>query len=105
MLTNTSTNKAGFKDAIKQVGARTKEKIGKSANKVKQHGRKYKEDIRTAYNVGYSKGWDYAYEIPNRFGAKLASSIGYRKGVKNRKKADKYIKQYNKQAMPIRMEG
>ena len=56
----------------------------------------YKTDLRTAYDIGYAKGWDYAYDVPKRFGAKIAASMGFCKGVKNRYRSDKYIKKYNK---------
>jgi hypothetical protein len=56
----------------------------------------YKEDMTTAYRIGYSRGWDDAYDIPKRFGAKTAAAYGYKKGAKNRVKSDKYIKQYNR---------
>ena len=68
---------------------------------VKDYGKKYKNDIRKAYDVGYSLGWDAAYEIPKRFGAKIAAAFGYRKGIKYRYKADKYLKQYNRKGNKI----
>ena len=83
-------NKKGFKQTMKDAGT-----------KVKNYSKSYFGDLRKSYDVGYSRGWDDAYDIPDRFGAKFAAGIGYRKGVKNRKKSDKYIKQYNKQAKPV----
>ena len=80
-------NKKGFKQTVKDAGS-----------KVKNYSKTYIGDLRRAYDVGYSRGWDDAYDIPDRFCAKLVSGIGYRKGVKNRKKSDKYIKQYNRYA-------
>ena len=76
-----------------------------AGNKVNNYSKTYMGDLRRSYDVGYSRGWNDAYDIPDRFGAKLAAGIGYRKGVKNHKKSDKYIKQYNKQARPVKMEG
>ena len=58
--------------------------------------KKYKSDIQTAYSIGYAKGWDDAYDIPKRFGAKTAAAYGYKKGIRNRRRADKYTKQYSK---------
>ena len=55
----------------------------------------YRNDLRTAYQKGYVKGWDDAYDIPNRFGARQAAAHGYSKGVRNHKKADKYTAKYN----------
>jgi len=68
--------------------------MSKNTNKPKKNS--YKQDIKTAYNVGYAKGWENAYEIPKRFLAHTAASIGYKKGISNRKRSDKYLKQYNK---------
>ena len=76
-----------FKQSMKDAG-----------NKVKNYSKSYMGDLRRSYDIGYSRGWDDAYDIPDRFGAKLVAGFGYRKGISNRKKSDKYIKQYNKQA-------
>lgn len=70
-------------------------------NKDKNNKPKYRDDIRKAYDIGYSKGWDDAYTIPNRFGSKLVAGFGYMKGYKNRYKADKYTAQYNKLSKQI----
>ena len=97
--------KKTFKESVHETGVKAKAYAKKQGEKVKTYGKKYGADLRTAYDIGYKRGWDDAYDIPDRFGAKFASGIGYRKGVKNRKKSDKYIKQYNKQAKPVRVEG
>ena len=39
----------------------------------------YKSDILTAYGIGYAKGWDDSYTIPNRFGATTAAAFGYKR--------------------------
>ena len=56
----------------------------------------YRSDMKTAYGKGYVKGWDDAYDIPKRFGAKTAAAYGYKKGIKQRYKTDKYTKQYQR---------
>ena len=84
--------KKGFKRTMKDAGT-----------KVKNYSTSYFGDLRKSYDVGYSRGWDDAYDIPDRIGAKFAAGIGYRKGVKNRKKSDKYIKQYNKQSQVVKL--
>ncbi len=58
---------------------------------------RYKSDIGTAYDRGYAKGWDDAYDIPGRFGAQSAAALGYKKGMRNRHRTDKYVKQYARQ--------
>lgn len=66
-------------------------------NKVKKAPKKsYKEDMTTAYRIGYSRGWDDAYDIPKRVGSRLVAGFGYQRGVRNRKRADAYTKQYVK---------
>lgn len=75
----TTTKKSGYTDRAKASTSR------------------YKSDIGTAYNKGYAKGWDDAYDIPKRFGAQTAAACGYKKGMRNRHRTDKYVKQYSKQ--------
>lgn len=56
----------------------------------------YRSDMKTAYGKGYVKGWDDAYDIPKRAGARHVAALGYSKGVRNHRKADKYVSTYNK---------
>ena len=77
--------KSGFKESAKNVG-----------QKVKTYGKSYKSDIAKAYNIGYARGWDDAYNVPKRLGAKVVSAYGYSKGIRDRRRADKYTKQYSK---------
>ena len=56
----------------------------------------YRSDMKTAYGKGYVKGWDDAYDIPKRAGARHTAALGYSKGVRNHRKADKYVSTYNK---------
>ena len=62
----------------------------------KKNKKSYKSDIVKAYDIGYAKGWDDAYTVPKRFGSKIVASYGYKKGIRDRRRADKYTKQYNK---------
>lgn len=86
----------GFKQTIQNAGQKTKNFAKKTTDKVKGYGNKYKSDVRTAYDTGYAKGWDDAYDIPNRFLCKFVAGVGYRKGIKCRYKSDKYVKQYGR---------
>lgn len=79
----TTTKKSVFKDTV-----------SKGYQKTKDYGRKYKSDVSEAYDIGYARGWDDAYDVPERFGARIAAAYGYRKGIKHRRKTDKYTKQY-----------
>lgn len=91
-----TAKKSGFKESVKQTGQKAKAYAGKKVDQVKTYGKNYKSDIVKAYDIGYAKGWDDAYNVPKRFGAKIAASYGYKKGIRDRRRADKYTKQYNK---------
>ena len=88
--------KKTFKETVKDTGSKAKAYAKKQGEKVKSYGKKYGADIRTAYDIGYAHGWDDSYDIPKRLGAKTAAAYGYKKGATNRRKADKYTKQYNR---------
>lgn len=88
--------KKTFKEAVKDTGSKVKACAKKQGEKVKNYGKKYGADIRSAYDIGYAKGWEDAYDIPKRLGAKIAAAYGYKKGVTNRRKSDKYTKQYQR---------
>lgn len=97
-MSNTTTKKTGFKDSVKNAGTKVKNYANQKYQSAKAYGKRYKDDIRTAYDIGYSKGWDDAYDIPKRFGSKTAAAYGYKKGIKQRHKTDKYTKQYNRRS-------
>ena len=88
--------KRSFKDTVKDTGSKAKAYAKKQGEKVKHYGKKYASDIRTAYDIGFARGWVESYDIPNRVGAKTAAAYGYKKGLSQRRKSDKYIKQYNR---------
>ncbi len=54
-----------------------------------------KSDLKDAYDIGFAKGWDDAYLIPKRMGARSKAANGYKKGIKSRMIVDKYMAQYN----------
>ena len=62
--------KKTFKETVKDTGFKIKAYAKKQNEKVKSYGKKYGADIRTAYDKGYARGWDDAYDIPKRIGAK-----------------------------------
>jgi len=86
--------KKTFKESMKDTGNKAKAYAKKQTDKVKQYGKNYKSDLQKAYEMGYGKGWDDSYDIPKRVGAKTAAAYGYKKGIVNRRKSDKYTKQY-----------
>ena len=88
--------KKTFKESMKETGQKAKSYAKKQTDKVKNSAKRYGSDIRTAYDIGYAKGWDDAYTVPKRVGAKTAAAYGYKKGLTNRRKSDKYTKQYGR---------
>ena len=88
--------KKTFKESMKETGGKVKAYGQKKYEQAKTSAKKYGSDIRTAYDIGYKRGWDDCYEIPNRVGARTAAAYGYRKGAKNRRKSDKYTNQYHR---------
>ena len=88
--------KRTFKETVKDTGSKAKAYAKKQGEKVKTSAKKYGSDLRTAYDIGYAQGWDTSYDIPKRIGAKRAAAYGFKKGIRNRRKSDKYTKQYNK---------
>ena len=56
----------------------------------------YKSDIVDAHDIGYAIGWDHAYDIPDRLFAKTAATYGFKKGMRNKHRVDKYNKIYQK---------
>lgn len=95
MATATKQKKT-FKESMQETGGKVKAYGQKKYEQAKTSVKKYGSDIRTAYDIGYKRGWDDCYDIPNRVGARTAAAYGYRKGAKNRRKSDKYIKQYER---------
>lgn len=85
-----------FKESMQGMGGKVKSYGQKKYDQAQTCGKKYGSDIRTSYDIGYKYGWDNAYEIPKRIGAKTAAALGYKNGAKNRVKSDKYIKQYQR---------
>jgi len=78
----------------KQSGVKTK--IKNAGQKVKNYGKSYGDDITCAHDIGYALGWDHAYDIPDRFLAKTAAAYGFKKGIRNKHRHDKYAKTYQK---------
>lgn len=88
--------KGSFRESVSQTWQSAKSSAKQAYNSAKNYGSKYASDIRQAYDVGYSRGWDDAYTIPKRFGSKTAASFGYNKGIKSHWNTDKYAKQYER---------
>lgn len=95
MATATKQKKT-FKESMQETGSKVKAYGQKKYEQAKTSAKKYGSDIRTAYDIGYSRGWNDAYDVPKRFGAKTTAAYGYKKGLANRRKSDKYIKQYDR---------
>lgn len=67
-----------------------KERVRNTANSVKGRAKTTADKIKKAYDVGYSHGWDGRDAIPNGFGTRYAAVYGYSKGLKHRRRTDKY---------------
>ena len=83
-------SESGFKRTVKKAGAKTKAFVDKKAAQAKEHRRQYENDIDAAYDIGFQKGWNEAYSIPKRSGARASAAKGFKKGIANRYRADKY---------------
>ena len=64
--------------------------------KPKKSKKSYKSDIVDAHDSGYALGWDHAFDIPDRFLAKTVAAYGFKKGMRNKHRIDKYNKTYQK---------
>ncbi|MBQ8212814.1 MAG: hypothetical protein IJZ80_02300 [Clostridia bacterium] len=95
----TATKKeSGFKSTMKKAGAKTKAYVGKKTEQVKEYRRQVKSDKDTAYDVGFKRGWEEAYNIPKRASARSAAAQGFKKGVVNRYRSDKYAQSRKKKS-------
>ena len=83
---------SGFKRTVKKAGAKTKAFVGKKTAQVKAYQKQLKSDKNSAFDVGFKRGWDEAYNIPKRYSARWAAAQGFKKGVVNRYRSDKYAK-------------
>ena len=90
--TTTPKPESGFKRTVKKAGAKTKAFVGKKTAQVKAYQKQLKSDKNSAFDVGFKRGWDEAYNIPKRYSARSAAAQGFKKGVVNRYRSDKYAK-------------
>ena len=88
--TTTPKPESGFKRTVKKAGKKTKDFVGKKTAQVKAYQKQLKSDKDTAYDIGFKHGWDEAYNIPKRYSARSAAAQGFKKGVVNRYRSDKY---------------
>ena len=91
-VTKTTTPKpeSGFKRTVKKAGKKTRDFVGNKSAKVKAYRKQYQSDANFAFDVGFKRGWDDAYCIPKRASARAAAARGFKKGVTNRYRSDKY---------------
>ena len=92
--TTTPKPESGFKRTVKKAGAKTKAFVGKKTAQVKAYQKQLKSDKNSAFDVGFKRGWDEAYNIPKRYSARWAAAQGFKKGVVNRYRSDKYAKHH-----------
>ena len=70
--------------------------MSKSKKQKSAHPKGMRAALDKAYGIGYSKGWNDAYNIPRTTGSRVAAAIGYDRGVRNHRRSDVYIKRFNK---------
>lgn len=83
--------KKTFKESMQATGRKVKSYAKKQTDKAKAMVKRYRLELRSAYDVGYASGWDNAYALPKRIGAKTSAAKGFKRGLSERKKADKYV--------------
>ena len=88
-MTKTKQKKT-FKESVQGAGGKVMAYGQKKIEQAKASVQRYGSDIRTAYDIGYKRGWDDAYCIPKRASARAAAARGFKKGVTNRYRSDKY---------------
>lgn len=69
----------------------------KKKGKVRTYIKGYKTEITVAHAFGYALGWEYAFNIPNRFMSKTAAAHGFKKGIRDNYRNAKYHETYKKQ--------
>ena len=79
MATAVAKQKKTFKESVKETGAKAKAYAKKQGEKVKTYGKKYGADLRTAYDVGYKRGWDDAYDIDTEDRPEIVYTDRFRK--------------------------
>ena len=88
--TTTPKPESGFRRTVKKAGKKTKDFVGKKTAQVKEYRKQYKSDADYAFDMGFKRGWDAAYVIPRRASARSAAARGFKKGINNRYRSDKY---------------
>lgn len=88
--------KKTFKESMQATGRKVKSYAKKQTDKAKASVKRYQADLRSAYDVGYARGWDNAYALPKRIGTKTFAAKGFKRGLSERKKADKYLNRYHR---------
>ncbi len=70
-----------FQQNVSIKAAQVKASVKKKYAEFKVYGSAYAKDLKKAYQVGYSRGWDDSKKIPKRLGAKTAATYGYGRGI------------------------
>ena len=93
MATKTKTS---IKQKARNVATKTKNYVADKTRKVKKSAVDYGSKLKTAYDVGYVRGYEDAYSLTNASFSHTAGAIGYKTGARDRKRVDKYVGKYNK---------
>ena len=68
----------------------------KCSSKIRKKFDKYKADIVDAFDIGYASGWITSYEVPDCLFGKLHATLGFKRGLRDRRRVDEYTKRYKK---------
>ena len=73
--------KSSFRQSVSRKAAQMKASVKKKYAEFKAYSKDYSNDLKKAYQVGYSRGWSDSKKIPKRFGATTAAAYGYGRGI------------------------
>ena len=90
-----SKKRALRKGFFSRTGTRLKNTYKRASSSVKRKASKSKSGIVSAYEIGYTSGWEDAFRIPNNLGAPSSAAVGYKKGITQSRKTKKYTTAYN----------
>ena len=68
----------------------------KNPSKVRKKFDKYKSDVVDAFDIGYASGWVTSYEVPDCLFGKFHAMLGFKRGLRDHRRADEYVKRYKK---------
>ena len=68
----------------------------KLSTKIRKKYDKYKADLSDAFDIGYASGWETSFEVPDCMLGKIHAALGFKKGLRDRRRVENYTKRYKK---------